>query len=103
MRRSKLQVYIEVLDTLVFYGPMRLTRITYKANVNCSLLKPILNDLIKNELVEERKLKKNVVIYAATKAARTTLLRFNELTRILPIVGLSTERAGNCVQNTCCG
>jgi predicted transcriptional regulator len=102
MRRSKLQVYMEVLDILVFYGPMRMTRITYKAKVNCSLLKPILNDLIKNELVEERKLKKNVVIYAATKAARTALLRFNELTRILPIVGLNTERAGNCVQNTCC-
>jgi predicted transcriptional regulator len=93
---------MEVLDILVFYGPMRMTRITYKAKVNCSLLKPILNDLIKNELVEERKLKKNVVIYAATKAARTALLRFNELTRILPIVGLNTERAGNCVQNTCC-
>jgi predicted transcriptional regulator len=84
MRRSKLQVYIEVLDALVFYGPLRLTRITYKANVNCSILKQILNELIKNELVEERKLK-NTVIYAATKAARTTISRFNELAQILPI------------------
>jgi hypothetical protein len=38
-----------------------------------------------NELVEERKLKKNVVVYAATNAARTTLLRFKEFTQILPI------------------
>jgi predicted transcriptional regulator len=103
MRRSKLQVYVEVLDALVFYGPMRLTRITYKANINCCLLKSILNDLIKNELVEERRLKKNVVIYAATKAARATIFRFNELTRILPIVGFRTERAGNYERNTCYG
>jgi predicted transcriptional regulator len=103
MRRSKLQVYLEVLDALVFHGPMRLTRITYKANVNCSLLKPILKDLIKNDLVEKRRLKKNVVIYAATKAARATLLRFNELDRILPVIGLRTERAVNYELNTCCG
>lgn len=86
MRRSKLQMYVEVLDALASYGPMRLTRITCKANLNCSLLKPILKDLMKNELVEERRLKKNVVAYAATNAARTTLLRFKELTQILPIV-----------------
>ena len=78
-------MHVEVLDTLVFYGPMRLTRITYKANVNCSLLKPILKELLKNELVEERKLKKNTVIYVATKEARTTISRFNELAQILPI------------------
>jgi predicted transcriptional regulator len=101
MRRSKLEVYLEVLDALVFSGPLRLTRITYKANVNCSILKPILNELIKNDLVEERKLKKNVVIYAATKEARTTLFRFNELTRILPISEFGTENVENGVQNAC--
>lgn len=51
MRRSKLQMYVQVLDALAFYGPMRLTRITYKANLNYSLLKPILEDLMKSELV----------------------------------------------------
>ena len=86
MRRSKLQMYIEVLDALVFYGPMKLTRITYKANMNCSLLKPILNELTKNKLVEVRKIKKNSIVYAATNAARATLLQFNELTKILSII-----------------
>ena len=85
MRRSKLQMYMEVLDALVFYGPMRLTHITYKANLNCSLLKPILRDLVKNKLVEERIMKNNVVKYAATNAARTTIFRFREITHILPI------------------
>ena len=86
MRRSKLQMYVEVLDALVFYGPMKLTRITYKANMNCSLLKPILNELMKNKLVEERKVKENSIVYVATNTARATLLRFNELTKILPVV-----------------
>jgi predicted transcriptional regulator len=86
MRRSKLQMYIEVLDALVFYGPMKLTRITYKANMNCSLLKPILNELTKNKLVEIRKLRENSIVYAATNAARATLLQFNELAKILPVI-----------------
>jgi len=73
MRRSKLQMYVEVLDALVLLGSMRLARITYKTNLSYSLLKPILEDLIKNELVEERRLKKNVVVYAATNATRRTL------------------------------
>jgi predicted transcriptional regulator len=86
MRRSKLQMYVEVLDALVFYGPMKLTRITYKANMNCSLLKPILNELMKNKLVEVRKVKENSIVYVATNTARATLLRFNELTKILPVI-----------------
>jgi len=86
MRRSKLQIYVAVLEALVFCGPMKLTRITYKAHLNYSLLKPILKDLLKNELVEERRLKKNIVIYAATMTARTNTLKFKELTQILPIM-----------------
>jgi predicted transcriptional regulator len=79
-------MYVEVLDALAFCGPMRITRIMYKANLNCSLLKPILRDLIKNEFVEERRLKKDVVVYAATNAARAKLLRFRELAQFLPIM-----------------
>lgn len=86
MRRSKLQIYIDVLDALVFYGPMRLTRITYKTNLSYVLLKPILQNLLKNNLVEIRIMKKNVCLYAATNAARTKLLRFKEFTQLLPIV-----------------
>jgi len=86
MRRSRLQMHIDVLDALVLYGPMRLTRITYKANLNFTLLNPILKELLKKELVVKRKLKKNVVVYAATNAGRATLSRFGELTQILPII-----------------
>ena len=85
MRRSKLQMHLEVLDALVFYGPLKLTHITYKANLNCSSLKPILKDLIGNGLVAKRKIKENLTVYAATNAARTTLLKFRDFSQILPI------------------
>jgi predicted transcriptional regulator len=85
MRRSKLQIYVDVLEALVFYGPVRVTRISYKANLSYNLLKPILQNMTEKELVEERKLKKNLVVYAVTNTGRATLLRFKELTQILPI------------------
>jgi len=85
MRRSKLEIYIDTLESLAFYGPMRLTRITYKAKLNCSILKTILNELMQGELVEERKLKENLVVYAVTPKARTILSQFKELRQIIPI------------------
>jgi predicted transcriptional regulator len=86
MRRSKLQIYFDVLEAVVFYGPLRITRITYKANLSYNLLKPILRDMMEKELVEERKLKKGLVAYAATNTARETLLRVKEFAQVLPIV-----------------
>jgi predicted transcriptional regulator len=86
MRRSKLQIYFDVLEAVVFYGPLRITRITYKANLSYNLLKPILKDMMKKELVEERKLKKGLVAYAATNKARETLLRVNQIAKVLPIM-----------------
>jgi predicted transcriptional regulator len=79
-------MYIDVLDALVLCGPMRSTRISCKANLSFILLKPILKELLNKELVEKRKLKENVFVYATTNAGRDTLSRFGELTRILPIV-----------------
>jgi predicted transcriptional regulator len=56
MRRSKMEMCISTLEALAYYGPMQITRITYKANMNCGQLKDILADLIQEKLVEERTL-----------------------------------------------
>ena len=85
MRRSRMEMYISTLEALAYYGPLRLTRITYKAKLNCSQLKMILDDLIQKELVEERTLEKSKVVYVATPKARTILLYFDELKEMLPI------------------
>lgn len=85
MRRGKLELYISTLEALAYYGPLKITRITYKAKMNCSQLKAIIDDLIQKKLVEERTLKKNKVVYAATPKARTVLSYFDELKEMLPI------------------
>jgi len=85
MRRSKMEMYISTLEALAYYGPLKITRITYKAKMNCGQLKAILDDLIQKKLVEERSLKEKRVVYAATPKARTVLSYFEELKEMLPI------------------
>ncbi len=79
-----MEMYISTLEALAYYGPLKITRITYKANMNCSQLKAILDDLVQKKLVEERTFRKNKVVYAATPKARKILSCFNELKEILP-------------------
>ena len=85
MRRSKMEMYISTLEALAYNGPLKITRITYKAKMNFSQLKPIMDDLIQRKLVEEKKFKKNKTAYSATPKARVILSYFNELKEMLPI------------------
>lgn len=83
MRRSKLEIHIDILEALALYGPLKLTRITYKANIS-GLLKQILKEFMENNLVEERKLK-NIVVYAVTPKARLIISQFKEVSENLPM------------------
>ncbi len=86
MRRSKLEMYIDILKVLSQRGPLKLTHIMYKANVNCSVLKQYLDFLIQQNLVEERTVGKKRVVYAITQRGITVLKYFRELKMVLPIV-----------------
>jgi predicted transcriptional regulator len=85
MRRSKLEIYIDVLDVLAFRGPLKLTHIMYKSNVNCHVLKGQLDFLVKNGLVEERILKKEKVVFAITQRGLTILKAFREIKQVFPL------------------
>jgi len=91
MRRSKLEMYIDILKVLAQRGPLKLTHVMYKANVNCSVLKEYMDFLIKQGLVEERTIGKRRVVFAVTRRGITVLKYFKELKQVLPIV----EEAGN--------
>ena len=91
MRRSKLEMYVDILKVLAQRGPLKLTHIMYKANVNCSVLKENLDFLTKQGLVEEKILRKERIVYAITQRGITVLKYFRELTEGLPIV----EKTGN--------
>ena len=80
-----MEMYISILEALAYYGPLKITRITYKTNMNYGQLKVSLCDLIQKNLVEERPFKKNRIVYAATPKARTILSYFDELKEMLPL------------------
>ena len=86
MRRSKLEMYVDILQVLAQKGPLKLTHVMYKANVNCSVLKEYLDFLLKQGLVEERTIRKQRIVYAVTQRGITVLKYFKELKQVLPIV-----------------
>lgn len=89
MRRSKLEMYIDILRVLAHNGPMKLTHIMYKANVNCNMLKQSLKFLTQQNLIEEQTLRqkrnKIMVVYTTTERGKTILKYFRELNTALQI------------------
>jgi len=76
MRRARLEMQIDILKVLARHGPMKLSHIMRKANINCNALKQCLDFLIQQSLVEEQKLSKKRVVYAITQRGRT-ILKYN--------------------------
>ena len=79
-------MYVDILSVLAHRGPLKLTHVMYKANVNCSVLKEYLTFLMEQGLVEERNLRKRRVVYAVTQRGLTVLRYFRELKQVLPIL-----------------
>ena len=86
MRRSKLEMHIDVLKALARHGRLKPTHIMYKANVNCGALKQYLDFLIQHNLVEKQTLNKKRVVYAITERGLTVLKYFKEVNRALQII-----------------
>jgi predicted transcriptional regulator len=89
MRRSKMEMYVDILKVLAQNGPLKLTHVMYKANVNCSVLKQNLDFLIQQNLIEEqikrKKRNKIKVRYAITEKGKTVIRYFNEVNMALQI------------------
>src|SRR5512136_1479490 len=93
LRRSKLEMYVDILKVLANRGPLKLTHVMYKANVNCSVLKEYLDFLIKQGLVEEQMIGRRRMVYAVTQRGITVLRYFRELKQVLPIVEEARNQA----------
>jgi len=93
MRRSKMETYIDILKVMAQNGPLKLTHIMYKANVNCRVLKQNLDFLIQQNLIEQqitvKKRNKIKISYAVTEKGRNVIKYFNEVNKALRI---TTER-----------
>ena len=86
MRRSQLEMCIDILKVLACKGPIKLASILSNSNVNCSILKEQLSFLIKQDLVEERKAGKRSKLFAVTQRGINVLTYFRELPEVLPFV-----------------
>ena len=92
MRRSKIEICIEILSILSQRGLSRITHIMYNSNTNCSLLKEILLFMIKQELVEEKSVGKDRVAYNITQRGISILNAFKELNQILPLINETSNQ-----------
>ena len=95
MRRSQLEMYVDILEALDHRSPLKLTHVMNKANVNCSMLKEYLDFLTKQGLVEMKIIGKERKVYAITQLGVTVIKQFRELKEVLPIV----EETGNEARN----
>jgi predicted transcriptional regulator len=86
LRRSKLEMYLDILRVLERSGQLKLSHIMYETNVNCCVLKEYLDFLMKQNLVEERIVGRQRVAYSITQRGITVLKCFRELIQALPIV-----------------
>jgi predicted transcriptional regulator len=86
MRRSKIEICVEILTILSQRGLSRITHVMYDSNTNCSLLKEILVFMIKQDLVEKKSVGKDRVAYCITPRGISILSAFKELNQVLPVV-----------------
>lgn len=88
MRRSKLEIHIDILRALAYHGRLKPTHITYKANVNCSALKECLSFLLQRNLVKEQtisKKRKKRKVYSITELGLTALRNVKEINKSLHV------------------
>jgi len=85
MRRSKFEMHLDIIRTLAQKGPLKLTHIMYKANVNCSVLREQLDFLIQQNIVTEKTSKKEKIVFELTEKGFSILRTFRELQTLMPI------------------
>jgi len=86
IKRSKLEIHVDILRVLARYGPSKITQIMRKVNICFSFLKQYLDFLIQQNLVEEEISHKTKPDYAITEKGLTVIKRFRELNSALPII-----------------
>ena len=84
MKRSKLELYLDLLKVLAQRGPLKVTHIMHMANVNCSVLKEYLDSLAKQGLVKEKIIGREKTVYAITQRGVIVLKRLREVKEMLP-------------------
>ena len=86
MRPSKLEVCIDIIQILVQRGPLKLSLVTYEANLDSNVVKGILDFLTKEGIVKKRIVGKRLVVYEVNLKGVNVVKYFRESTKAFPIV-----------------
>ena len=84
MGYSRLELYIDVLKSLSYRNPLKLSQIKNKVEVKRVELKECLGSLARHGLVKKRTVGKRTVAYVTSQRGRKVLKYFRELERNLP-------------------
>lgn len=66
MRRTEPIIRMDILESLAFNGPLKITHITSKAKINFKKLENFLDNLIADGLVKEKEVDQDNVVYLIT-------------------------------------
>ena len=91
MRRTKLETSLSILETLARHGPLKITQVMQKANVNCNVLKNYFDFLIKQGAVETNCVARGKIVYAITDRGSYLIRYFKELSQVIPTMKISYE------------
>ena len=94
MRRSKLELYLDILRTLKLGNSMKPTQIMYKVNICYMYLEKYLEFLIKQNLAERRASGGSRAEYIITQKGLDLLRTYGELAQALHI-GRTIKESSN--------
>ena len=90
MRRSSLEVYVDVLKVLAHSGPLKITHVMYKTLVNHKVVKQRLEFLVKQDLVEATHVGK-ISVYRITEKGNATLETLRLLENVLQVSSMVVD------------
>ena len=91
MRRSKLETCLVILETLTSHGPLKITHVMQKANLNCTVMKNYFDFLIKQGAVEMKSVGRDRIAYAITERGLYLIRCFKELNQVIPTAKIRSE------------
>jgi predicted transcriptional regulator len=100
MRRSKLELHIDIMNVLARYGQLKITPLMQKANINFNVAKENLEFLKKQGLVEEKIVgKNNDDVFVITHHGVEALKYFREINQAIPIFNTAENQQFPFQQN----
>ncbi len=99
MRRSKLEMHVDILRVLAHKGPLQISHLLSEASINYNVLKEHLGFLISQGLVAEIEVDKNRIVYANTERGTSVIRFFGQLDKSLPETQEETDSFSFSIEN----